>query len=218
MGKRREHIVIKRKWEKKMKKKIFNLLVLLTLVSAVFPASPPVMAAGEQLQAAAEQLSSESIFDNAKINKMIDDNYKEVEANGYAELRIPEALHKIPCEVFSKNALDAGEKLIDNGYEAYVIGGAVRDLIMGTETSDFDIATNATIDEQIKIFGDMLSFHTTQTGRTFGYLNYPDEVIDLAQFQNIPLEYHGKKIFPILIRKTIRRQAQVLYVTLFSVI
>lgn len=39
-----------------------------------------------------------SFFTNPEINRLIDDNYKLVKANGYAELRIPERLHKIPRE------------------------------------------------------------------------------------------------------------------------
>lgn len=41
------------------------------------------------------------------------------------------------------------QTLISNGYEAYVVGGAVRDLIMGNEPHDYDITTNAR-PEQIK--------------------------------------------------------------------
>lgn len=40
-------------------------------------------------------------------------------------------------------ALDFLKKLNDNGYEAYIVGGYVRDKLLGTDSTDIDIATNA---------------------------------------------------------------------------
>ena len=42
---------------------------------------------------AEEKAANGSIFANASINRMIDENYKKVQENGYAELRIPFSLH-----------------------------------------------------------------------------------------------------------------------------
>jgi len=56
---------------------------------------------------------------------------------------------KIPIEV--KNIINALQK---EGYSAYAVGGAVRDIIMGYEPKDWDIATLAKPDEIIKIFPD----------------------------------------------------------------
>jgi tRNA nucleotidyltransferase/poly(A) polymerase len=39
--------------------------------------------------------------------------------------------------------------LKEAGYEAYIVGGAVRDLLLGLRPKDFDVATNAT-PEQVK--------------------------------------------------------------------
>ena len=90
----------------------------------------------------------ESFFDNAQINSMIDDNYALVQQNGWAELVIPEELHHFERDRISPNALEAGQKLIDHGYKAYVVGGTVRDFVLGTKVNDFDIATDASIDRQ----------------------------------------------------------------------
>ncbi|HEY5562020.1 MAG TPA: HD domain-containing protein [Clostridiaceae bacterium] len=43
-------------------------------------------------------------------------------------------------------------KLKDNGYESYVVGGCLRDLILGIPVSDFDLATDAKPEELMKIF------------------------------------------------------------------
>jgi len=50
---------------------------------------------------------------------------------------------------FSSGAVHVVERLQDQGFEAYVVGGAVRDLLLGKKPKDFDVATNAT-PEQIK--------------------------------------------------------------------
>ena len=39
------------------------------------------------------------------------------------------------------------------GYEAYIVGGAVRDLLLGREPKDYDISTSATPEEVRKVFG-----------------------------------------------------------------
>ena len=43
-------------------------------------------------------------------------------------------------------------ELINNGYEAYIVGGYVRDYLLGIPSYDIDICTNASIDEISKIF------------------------------------------------------------------
>lgn len=45
-------------------------------------------------------------------------------------------------------------QLNSNGFQAYVVGGAVRDIVLGKEPSDFDIATDATPDDAHCIFGE----------------------------------------------------------------
>lgn len=51
-----------------------------------------------------------------------------------------------------KYVLDCLNKLTDNGFEAWCVGGAVRDLIMGKKPYDFDITTNAQPENIISLF------------------------------------------------------------------
>ncbi len=44
------------------------------------------------------------------------------------------------------------EKLLENGYKAYIVGGSVRDILLGNAPSDFDITTNAFPEQVKKIF------------------------------------------------------------------
>ncbi len=55
--------------------------------------------------------------------------------------------------------------LIDAGYAAYAVGGCVRDLILGCQPDDYDIATSATPDEVKEVFGDC---HVIETGIRHG--------------------------------------------------
>lgn len=139
---------------------------------------------------AEETATHTSFFDNDAINRMIDENYKLVQENGYAELRIPRSLHGITEEALTPNSLEVGRKLIEHGCEAYAIGGCIRDYIMGTESNDVDIATNATIEQQREIFGDDLYLHFPG-GMTFGRVRFPDEEVDLASYQTPSLAFYG---------------------------
>lgn len=53
---------------------------------------------------------------------------------------------------FSKSLQTILKKLHKNGFEAFVVGGAVRDMIMGKIPSDFDIATSALPSDLIGVF------------------------------------------------------------------
>ncbi|MCK9687021.1 polynucleotide adenylyltransferase PcnB [Scleromatobacter humisilvae] len=57
--------------------------------------------------------------------------------------------HKIDLRLIIEPAVNVCKKLKDAGYEAYIVGGAVRDLLVNLEPKDFDVATNAT-PEQVK--------------------------------------------------------------------
>ena len=49
---------------------------------------------------------------------------------------------------------NVAKKFIDEGYQAYVVGGCMRDAILGREPKDADIATNAPIEVMVKLFPD----------------------------------------------------------------
>lgn len=63
--------------------------------------------------------------------------------------RIPASEHRINRELVSRSALRVCETLQKAGHRAYIVGGAVRDLLLDIAPKDFDIATDAT-PEQIK--------------------------------------------------------------------
>ena len=50
------------------------------------------------------------------------------------------------------SAIEIIQTLRDKKYEAYLVGGCVRDMVMGIEPADYDIATSAHPEEIMKIF------------------------------------------------------------------
>jgi poly(A) polymerase len=62
---------------------------------------------------------------------------------------VPHSEHGINPALVDERARKVVETLQDAGYEAYIVGGAVRDLLLGLRPKDFDVATNAT-PEQVK--------------------------------------------------------------------
>lgn len=62
---------------------------------------------------------------------------------------VPASVHGIDPQLVDHRAVDVVRTLKDAGYEAYIVGGAVRDLLLGLRPKDFDVATNAT-PEQVK--------------------------------------------------------------------
>ena len=62
---------------------------------------------------------------------------------------VPASEHGIDPNLVDDRARRVVETLQEAGYEAYIVGGAVRDLLLGHRPKDFDVATNAT-PEQVK--------------------------------------------------------------------
>lgn len=60
--------------------------------------------------------------------------------------------HPLRADMLNFAAEKVVKRLHQSGFEAYVVGGAVRDLLLGREPKDFDVATNASPEEVRKIF------------------------------------------------------------------
>jgi poly(A) polymerase len=86
----------------------------------------------------------------------------------------------ISHQAISKNAIKVVQDLQKAGYQAYLVGGCVRDLLLDMKPKDFDVATNAT-PEQIK--------KTCRNGRIIGrrfrlvHVRFGYEVIEVATFR-----------------------------------
>lgn len=65
---------------------------------------------------------------------------------------VPASVHGIDPNLVDEHAIDVVRTLKKAGYEAYIVGGAVRDLLLGLRPKDFDVATNATPEEVKRLF------------------------------------------------------------------
>jgi poly(A) polymerase len=93
---------------------------------------------------------------------------------------IPREQHCISRKQISPNALRVLYRLHEAGFASYLVGGAVRDLLLGGAPKDFDVATNAT-PEQVK----QLFRNCRLIGRRFrlAHVVYGPEVIEVATFR-----------------------------------
>ena len=82
-----------------------------------------------------------------------------------------------------KEILYVTETLQKNSFEAYLVGGCVRDLLLGHEPKDFDVATNA-LPEQV----DKLFRRSRLIGRRFKlvHVRFGRDVIEVATFRAPP--------------------------------
>ena len=79
------------------------------------------------------------------------DNVK-AERDTTKPVALGQAEHKIDPKLVSPNAVRVTQTLQEAGYKAFVVGGAVRDLLTGVKPKDFDIATDATPEQVKKLF------------------------------------------------------------------
>ena len=93
---------------------------------------------------------------------------------------IPREQHTVSRKDISQNALRVLYRLRDAGHEAYLVGGAVRDLLAGIQPKDFDVATDAT-PEQVK----QLFRNCRLIGRRFrlAHVVFGREIIEVATFR-----------------------------------
>ncbi len=88
--------------------------------------------------------------------------------------------HGIDPQALSKNALKVLTKLNQGGYEAYLVGGAIRDILLDKQPKDFDVATDAHPEEVKKLFRNCRLI-----GRRFrlAHILYGYDVIEVATFR-----------------------------------
>ena len=93
---------------------------------------------------------------------------------------IPRDAHTISRKDISPNALRVLYRLRDGGFQGYLVGGAVRDLLAGGHPKDFDVATDAT-PEQVKA----LFRNCRLIGRRFrlAHVVFGREIIEVATFR-----------------------------------
>ena len=104
-----------------------------------------------------------------------------------APLIIPRSEHSISRKQIDKEALKVLYRLHQRGFIAYLVGGSVRDLLLGRKPKDFDIGTNARPDQIRKIFRN-----SRIIGRRFRLVQVffgNDKIVEVSTFRS----YHGEE-------------------------
>ncbi len=98
----------------------------------------------------------------------------------FPHLVIPRSEHSISRAAISPNALKVLYRLKEAGYQGFLVGGAVRDLLLGITPKDFDVATNALPDEVRRLFRNCRLI-----GRRFrlAHVHFGQEIIEVATFR-----------------------------------
>lgn len=102
--------------------------------------------------------------------------------------------HGIDPKLVSSNAVRVTHTLQEAGFSAFLVGGAVRDLLLGVKPKDFDIATNATPEQVKRLFRRAFII-----GRRFQIVHvmFGQELIEVTTFRGAsaeesPKDAHGR--------------------------
>lgn len=98
----------------------------------------------------------------------------------HCALRIPRSEHNVSRKQISANALKVLYKLHNAGYQAFLVGGCVRDILLGKEPKDFDVATNAKPEQVRNLFRNCRLI-----GKRFvlAHIHFDKEIIEVATFR-----------------------------------
>ena len=97
-----------------------------------------------------------------------------------AATQIPRDAHPVSRKNISDNALKVMSRLNSQGFQAFLVGGAVRDLLLGGHPKDFDVATDATPEEVHELFRN-----SRIIGRRFRivHVRFGREIIEVTTFR-----------------------------------
>lgn len=96
---------------------------------------------------------------------------------------IPAAKHNINGSQISAGALEVVKALHQAGFEAFLVGGCVRDLLLGLTPKDFDVTTDAEPEEIKEIF-----HRSRLIGRRFrlAHVRMGREIIEVSTYRSVP--------------------------------
>src|SRR3954465_5404570 len=102
--------------------------------------------------------------------------------------------HGIDPKLVSPNAVRVTQTLQEAGFKAFLVGGAVRDLLLGVKPKDFDVATDATPEQVKRLFRRAFII-----GRRFQIVHvmFGQDLLEVTTFRgagdsNAPKDEHGR--------------------------
>lgn len=109
---------------------------------------------------------------------------RPVKASSSSKIAYPNVIHRDAHNIsradIGDHALRVLDTLLDAGYESYLVGGGVRDFLLGQHPKDFDVATEAEPDEVKRLFD-----RCRLIGRRFrlAHVRFGREVVEVATFR-----------------------------------
>lgn len=133
-------------------------------------------------------------FDGSKADRLDEDHpvsHPPVLAGQGAATIVPRPDHNISRANISRNALKVLYRLREGGFQAFLVGGSVRDLLLGVTPKDFDIATDAHPDQVAELFRNCRLI-----GRRFrlAHVRFGREIIEVATFRAGGEEAHDDRV------------------------
>ena len=86
--------------------------------------------------------------------------------------------------VIPKRILDILNQLKKNGFDAYLVGGCVRDFLLNKTPKDYDISTNATVSEMLEVFKDFHVINNNGLKHNTVSVYYMGDVIEVTSYKN----------------------------------
>ena len=164
--------------------------------SAAIPAPiPEVSQEGEAVEASSETDTVKEAEDKSNDD---DNNQQDNDEKEPVLIELSEA-QEIALEKIDTHALWVIKRLCAKGHKAYLAGGCVRDLLLGREPKDYDVATSATPQEVKNIFRNC-----RLVGRRFllAHVFFPGgKNIETATFRANPLEQMEEEPEDLLLRR-----------------
>jgi poly(A) polymerase len=96
---------------------------------------------------------------------------------------LPRSEHSISRKLIDEHTLKVLYRLNGHGFKAYLVGGGVRDLLLGRKPKDFDVGTDATPGQVKKLFRNCFL-----VGRRFrlAHVRFGQDVVEVATFRRRP--------------------------------
>src|SRR6476469_6109003 len=119
---------------------------------------------------------------------------KEKKADHTKPVVLAQKEHRIDLQLVSSNAIRVTQTLQEAGFKAFLVGGAVSDLLLGIKTKDFDIATNETPEQVKRLFRRAFII-----GRRFQIVHvmFGQDLLEVTTFRgastdDAPKDEHGR--------------------------
>ncbi len=125
----------------------------------------------------------DNLFESREFLNTLKKNEADVLKTGRARFVIDSNQFNIFKEDLHTHAVEVIDNLQLAGFEAYLVGGAVRDLLSGKEPKDYDVCTSASADEVVNLFKDK---NARKVGKNYPIvkLDYKDEEVEVAPFKS----------------------------------